>query len=375
MKVWLLLSRWEWGGLERVQLTVGKAMRDHGIDVSIVAGKFLADVSHELPFEGRTVELSKGGPSHFPLSLLRTLLREKPDVVITTANDVACMALLFRRLFFRRLRVIITQHLSLSAPRRNARGFKRIKLECIRLAMKLLLPSADHIVAVSEGVALDLKQDLLLSRTDTIVIHNPIVAPDFEVRMHRPQTWPWMDHHLPTIIFVGRLSAEKRLHLLLDSFQSLITHTPARLLIVGTGPMRQEIERRIQRDGMESCCKLMGFIDNPLPLISAADVLVLCSDYEGFGNVLVEAMACGTQVISTECPSGPAEILGNGRFGQLVPTGDRVALENALRKSLLGEFCVPAEMLKTRAGEFSVEKATQRYIALLTEQPSSATRS
>jgi glycosyltransferase involved in cell wall biosynthesis len=369
MKVWLLLSRWEHGGLERVQLNIAKAMAAREIDVSIVAGKFPVTVRQELPATVPMLELAKAGPRRFPRALLRALFHERPDVVFTTSNDVACMTLLFRLLFFRKLRVIVTQHQSLSAPRQHTVGLTRVKLKLIRAGMKWLLGSAEKVVTVSEGVAQDLKQDLSLPDLPVSVIHNPIVALDFEERMHLAPAWPWPNRNVSTIIFVGRLSTEKRLDLLLDSFHSLVQRVPARLLIVGTGPLQPEIETRIQRDGLGSQCKLVGFTDNPLPLILASDVLVLQSDYEGFGNVLVEAMACGTQAISTDCHYGPAEILCNGRFGQLVPTGDCVALEIALRKSLTGEFHVPADELKERAGHFSVDKATERYIALLHTKP------
>lgn len=365
MKVWLLLSRLGHGGLERVQLNIAKAMHAEGIDVSIVAGQVIANVEQELPSTLPVIELAKAGPRYFPAALVRSLRRMKPDVVFTTSNDVACLLLTLRLLFFRDMRVIATQHLSVSAPRRSARGLRRAKLELIRIAMRLLLPTAERVVAVSEGVAQDIKQELSPQSVNAHVIYNPIVTPDFDARMGRAQTWPWADRDLPTIIFVGRLAPVKRLDLLLDSFQSLSRITPSRLLIVGTGPLQNEIEQRIQREGLDAYCKLTGFIENPLPLVSASSVLVLSSDYEGFGNVLVEAMACGTQVIATDCPYGPAEILGRGQFGQLIPVNDVSALAAALRKSLLGEFHVPTDSLKARAQDFTIERAMNRYLELL----------
>jgi len=369
MKVWLLLSRLGHGGLERVQLNIAKAMHAQAIDVSIVAGQVIASVTQELPDTLPVVELAKAGPAHFPWALARNLRRMKPDVVFTTSNDVACLLLMLRLIFFREMRVIVTQHLSVSAPRKSAQGLSRAKLELIRIAMKRLLPTAEKVIAVSEGVAQDIRQELLPHHINVHVIHNPIVTPEFEARMREAHAWPWADRDLPTIIFVGRLASVKRLDLLLDSFQSLIRHSPARLLIVGTGPLEQDIERRILRDGFDAHCKLTGFVENPLPLVLASNVLVLPSDYEGFGNVLVEAMACGTQVIATDCPYGPAEILGDGRFGQLLPTNDADALEAALRKSLNGQCHIPPDALKMRARDFTVETAARRYMELLLQHP------
>ena len=372
MKVWLLLSRLEHGGLERVQLNIANAMHGKGIHVAIVAGQVIADVKQELPDSLPVLELAKRGARHFPLALVRALRHFKPDVVFTTSNDVACLLLMLRPLFFRDTRVIVTQHLSLSAPRRHAHGLKRVKLEIIRFLMRHLLPAADSIVAVSQGVAYDMEQEVLPAKIHTRVIYNPIVAPDFEERTGQTAIWPWPDRDLPTIIFVGRLSSVKRLDLLLGSFRSLVRSIPSRLLIVGTGPLRQELEQRVQNEGIDQYCRLTGFVENPLPLISASDVLVLASDYEGFGNVLVEAMACGTQVIATDCPHGPAEILANGQFGQLIPTNNASALETALRLSLQGVVHFPSAALKARAQDFTVQKAAQQYMQLLAPKVDSA---
>lgn len=370
MKVWLLLSRLGHGGLERVQLNIAKAMHAKGINVSIVAGQVIANMEQELPRTLPIVELAKAGPRYFPAALMRSLRHMKPDVVFTTSNDVACLLLMLRLLFFRDMRVIVTEHLSVSAPRKDARRLKRAKLELIRIAMRLLLPTAEKVVAVSEGVAQDVKEELSHQSINVQVIYNPIVTPDFDARRGHAQTWPWADRDLPTIIFVGRLSPVKRLDLLLDGFRSLSRSIPSRLLIVGTGPLQKEIEQRIQLEGLDANCKLTGFVENPLPLVSASNVLVLPSDYEGFGNVLVEAMACGTQVIATDCPYGPAEILGDGQFGQLIPVNDVSALSTAIQKSLLGEFHVSSDSLRTRAQDFTVDKAMNRYLALLTKTDS-----
>src|SRR5690606_4782698 len=108
---------------------------------------------------------------------------------------------------------------------------------------------------------------------------------------------------------------------------------------------------------------LPGFVENVLPLIRQSQVLVLPSDYEGFGNVLVEAIACGTQVVATDCPHGPSEILDGGTYGQLVPTGDAVALEAAIRTVLENRFAVPEGMLKARAQEFTLDRSVDAYLS------------
>ncbi|MDZ4378801.1 MAG: glycosyltransferase [Xanthomonadaceae bacterium] len=319
MKVWLLLSRLDHGGLERVQLNLAKALHAHGIDISLVAGQVLADTHKELPRGTSVLEVAKSGAAYFPAGLLRALCRDRPDFVFTTSNDVACLMVLFRLLLFRRTRVIVAQHLSLSGPMEGARGFTRLKLVLTLRAMRALVPRADGVVAVSRGVAEEILQKLGVSKDRLQVIYNPIVTPEFDVRTRDNVSWPWSDHDVKTIIYVGRLSAVKRLDLLLESFEAALRKRPIRLLIAGEGPLQNSLEVLIAEKGLQDHIWLTGFVSNPLPLMCKAAVLVLPSDYEGFGNVLVEAMACGTQVIATNCPHGPAEILAGGKFGQLVP--------------------------------------------------------
>lgn len=365
MKVWLLLSRLGRGGLERVQINLASAMLERNIDVTIVAGQIEDNMTVNCEKPLTVVEIAKNGRRHFIPGLLRSLGRDTPRVVFTTSNDVACLVLILRRLCFRDMRVIVTQHLSLSGPMNVAGALKSLKQGVIHIAMRLLLPKADAVVAVSHMLALDMRNVLRLPELPIHVIHNPIVGVDFEHKATQTTDWPWSDQDSPTVIFVGRLSTEKRLDLLVEAFANLLNQVDARLLIVGAGPLQDRIATLIDKLGLQPHCRLIGFKANVLPFIRKADLLVLSSDYEGFGNVLVEAMGCGTQVISTDCPYGPAEILCGGVFGQLVPMNDPVALELAMRRSLLGTFTVPREQLIARANDFGLQRSADRYIALL----------
>lgn len=357
-RVWLLLSRFEHGGLERVQLNLAESLRTRGYDVGLVVGRLIAAVDGTAC---ETLEIARRGAWYFPIGLLRALRVERPTIVFTTSNDVACLVLLLRRFAFRSLSVVVTHHSSLSEPRRKARGLTRIKLEIIRAAMRWLLPAADRIVAVCHDVALDIEREVGIERERIDVIYNPVVTPDFESRMNAAVSWPWPDRKVPTIIFVGRLAAGKRLDLLLTAFSDMRRACPARLLILGTGPQEEEVRKRIEAGDLSSVCKLNGFTPDPLPFIRLADALVLPSDYEGFGLVLVEAMACGTQVVATDCPCGPAEILGNGAYGYLVSRGDHAALARAMQDVLQHKFRVAPDVLRQRAQKFTLAVSVDAY--------------
>ncbi len=364
MKLWLVLSRFELGGLERVQVNLAPVLAKAGLEIWIVAGRFLPGTESMFPNDIYKLEIAQRGRQAFIPGLLAQLRKHEPDMVMTTSNDVACLMLMLRALFFPKMKVICTQHLSVSAPWQEAQGIQRAKHYMLLWLMKLLLPKADATIAVSRALVDDMRNTLRLSGP-IHVIHNPIVSPDFDSQLQSPIQWPWPDRSIPTMVFAGRLSKVKRLDLLLEAFRQVTQTRMARLLVLGEGPEREKILEFIAVHDLKAVCHLCGHQDNPLPWIKASDLLVLPSDYEGFGNVLVEAMACGTQVISTDCPNGPAEVLDHGRYGQLVPTGDAGALAHAMQRALSKEFYVPAPGLIRWADGFNVARAADAYLDVI----------
>lgn len=366
MKVWLLLSRFEVGGLERVQANLASALGNTDLQIWIVAGKIFPQAQAMIPAKTPRLEIAPRNKYTFIFSLLAQLKAHRPDIVMTTSNDVACMVLIFRTLFFPKMKVVCAQHLSISAPWKTSKGIQKIKHRAILWMMHYLLPGADSVIAVSAALAQDMQQTLQLKK-EIQVIHNPVVMPNLEVQSQEKFEWPWPDKSVPTLVFVGRLAKVKRLDLLLQAFFLVTKTTFVNLLIIGDGPEKTKILDFLTVNDLHEKCKLIGYQDNPLPWIKASSILVLPSDYEGFGNVLVEAMACGTQVIATDCPSGPAEILEQGRYGQLVPINNSHALAHAMQRALSKEFEVPAQTLMQRAQHFSLERAASAYLSVIHE--------
>lgn len=365
MKILLLLSRFENGGLERVQLNLGSEFVKLGLDTEIIAGKADREFQKQLPEGLPLTEIARKSPLLFLPRLVHLLRHKRPTHIITSANDVACISIILKRLLFPDLFVAVSQHLSLSEPINKSKGLKKLKLWLIKKAMSLLYPLADSVIAVSEGVANDLATQLKLSLSKIIIIYNPIIDDNFRKRLSFTDLSTVTAIHSPIVVFAGRLAAVKRLDLLLDAFADVLAQRPAHLLIIGSGPEENSIREQIAIRGWSDICTMTGFVENILPLLKRSKVLVLPSDFEGFGNVLVEAMACGIQVISTDCPSGPSEILDHGKYGQLVPTNNAKALAAAIQNTLANQFHIQAESLIQRADFFSSERAIKAYLSAL----------
>jgi glycosyltransferase involved in cell wall biosynthesis len=229
---------------------------------------------------------------------------------------------------------------------------------------------ADTVVAVSAGLADRISAIAHIPRESIRVIHNPVDTPEIEDRARQRPDHPWFaSPGSPIIISVGRLSKEKDLTNLIAAFEKVRRVLDTRLLMIGEGPERFRLERIVRQRQLEPFVSMPGFQRNPYAFMSRSTVLVVASVWEGFSNVLVEAMACGTNVVSTDCPFGPAEILENGRFGRLVSVGDSSELASAMLSTIRNPLS--AETLRSRAEEFSLERSVKSYLEVLRSGESS----
>jgi glycosyltransferase involved in cell wall biosynthesis len=220
------------------------------------------------------------------------------------------------------------------------------------------------VVAVSSGVAEDLVATTGLRREHITVIHNPVVTPELEERAQAPLEHAWFaPGEPPVVLSVGRLVAPKDYPTLVRAFARVRAVRPARLVILGEGSQREALLALAAKLGIADDVTLPGFVANPFAYVSRCAVFALSSAWEGFGIVLVEALALGCPVVSTDCPSGPAEILEHGSHGLLVPVGDDEAMAQAILSAI--EAPGDPERRKARAAEFAVDQAVDRYIETL----------
>jgi glycosyltransferase involved in cell wall biosynthesis len=225
---------------------------------------------------------------------------------------------------------------------------------------------AEAILAVSNGVADDLAAVAALPRQAIRTIYNPVVTPDLQARASAPLDHPWFAPGAPPVLLgVGRLAAQKDFATLIRAFARVRARRPVRLMILGEGKKRRELEELADSLGVRQDLALPGFEENPFAYMARAAVFVLSSAYEGLPGVLIQAMASGCPVVSTDCPSGPMEILEHGSYGPLVPVGDDIAMAEAIQTVL--DAPPSQERLRVRAAEFSMDRAVEQHLEVLFE--------
>ncbi|MDX2028057.1 MAG: glycosyltransferase [Alphaproteobacteria bacterium] len=356
------------GGVERLFIGLAPLFVEAGFDVTFLLHRLEGSFASALPREVRLATLECNRTWGALLPLMRFLRREQPDILISGLPHNNMISLWARLLARSSVRTIVCQQNTLSMESTFKKNFT---YRIMPLLYRIFLRQADGIVASSDGVAKDLIAKMKLPRERIIVIHNAIVFPNFEKQMNAPVEHIWLQGDGPPVILgIGRLVEQKDFITLIMAFARLARQRNVRLIILGEGPLRASLLTLAERLGVADRVSLAGFQKNPLPFMRRAAVLVMSSRYEGFGNVVAEALACGTPVVSTDCPHGPAEILEQGRYGRLVPVGDADAMAQAIGETL--DQPLPSGHLRHRGYEFTAQRAATAYMnlfnALLAEE-------
>ena len=349
------------GGAERVCLTLAEGFLHHGFEVDFVLARKTGRLLKEVPIGAGVVDLSARRTLNALLPLAAYLRREKPFALIAAPDHANLVAIWAKLLAFSQTRVLISNHIFLSISIGNTR---KIQEKIYPFLLHLFYRQADALVSVSRGAADDLARIARISRKRIRTIYNPFPLAEIARQGSEPPSHPWFAPGGPPVILAaGRLSAQKDYPTLLRAFASVRKIRPVRLVILGEGEELPRLLALADDLGIRTDIDLPGFMDHLYPLMAHCQVFVLSSTWEGFGNVLVEALTCGAQIVSTDCPSGPAEILENGKYGRLVPVGDDDALGRAIEDAL--DHPLPIEGLKERAKAFSSEQAVCAYLNAL----------
>lgn len=359
-RVALFVPSMRGGGAERFVVNLTGGLIARGVAVDVLLAQAEGPLLKCLPTDARLIDLGAPRMARAVVPLARYLRRERPRVLLASMRHTTIAALAARSLAGRRTAIVARVGSAVIGTALH-RGMQRALLRTLE---RRWYRRAACVVAVSEGVAQDVRGLLGVPTERIRVIHNPVLSEAQLLAGPDVVGHPWFhDRAVPVVLAVARLVPEKDFPTLLRAIAAVRARRPVRLVVLGEGSERLRLERLIAQLGIADIVELAGFVDRPLPFMAAARVLALSSLHEGFGTVLVEAMAMGTPVVATDCDGGPGEILERGRFGRLVPVGDSAAFASALEAALAATADTVA--LKARARRFTVERITSEYLELL----------
>jgi glycosyltransferase involved in cell wall biosynthesis len=358
----LLLPSLDGGGLERVTLNLAEGLVGEGLRVDLVVAWPHGAYAGRVPKGVRTVHLGAPRMLRALMPLRAYLRRERPRALLTGLDYANVIAIWARALAHVHTRVVVSVHKYFSLAVDHSPLLRERLL--LRSAVRLAYPRAEAVVAVSEVTANDLAAAVRLPRSRICVIHNPVLTDELIAGRQAPLDHAWFDNAAPPVLVAaGRLTEQKDYPTLLRAFGRARRARRLRLVILGEGELQPQLEEITREEGIDGDVEFRGFVANPYPFMAKASLFVMSSAWEGLPTALVEALACGTPVVSTNCPAGPAEILENGRYGRLVPVGDAEALAAAILTSL-DDRSDPGR-LEARAREFAVDRAVDRYRKVL----------
>ena len=362
-KLAIFLPSLNGGGAERAMLNLAHGLAERGCRVDLVLARATGPYMSEVHDSVRIVDLKASRVLTSLPALVRYLRRERPGAMLSALDYANVVALWARRLAGIPRRVVVNEQNTIS---RSARNSARRRQRMVPHLIKRFYPWADYVIGNSQGVADDLSQVAMLPRERIKMLYNPVVTPEVREKARASLNHPWFEAgHPPVVLAVGRLTKQKDFPTLIRAFARVRQTRPARLLILGEGPDRPVLEALVRQLGLEDDVALPGFVENPYVYMSRASLYVLSSRWEGLPTVLIEALYCGSPIVAMDCPSGPREILADGKHGLLVPVGDETALAQAIEAGLAGKTPHHTE---ESWHPYSLEAVVDQYLALLSNE-------
>lgn len=360
-----VLPRMVMGGVERVTLNLIAQFQSEGIDCTLALGRCYGEMLDEAERITAVHEIAGKGVYQF-VPRLAALIREwQPTHIIVVFSDVCLLTLWARNWAHSSAAVVCGVHNSHGRETTRSGFWGRVRHMIDNHISAMIYRRVEAVVADSFGVEMEITESFRFPMNRVRTIYNPVLtAQDAAMIANRTAN---TRSPILRIVSIGRLARQKGFDILIDAMKALEDRSDWRLDIYGDGPDRGDLEMQIEHQKLSDRVRLMGYTKDPINCLLDADVFVLSSRHEGLPTVLVLAVACGTQVVSTDCPHGPREILDNGAFGVLVHTEDSSALAEGINRVLSGQYRFDPAMLRKRAQDFTVESSAARWRSLLVE--------
>ncbi len=359
-RIAILMRNPETGGVERMLVNLAQGFAQRGFPVDLIVGARDNPYFENLHPSINLIWLGSIEPAQFLPALSAHLSSQRPAVLMAAKDEDCALAGAVKLRLANPPRVFLRASVDYSGQLVGRRA-GRLKTWWRHRQVRRLFERADELICVSEGVARDMRRILSHRQMKTHVLPNPTITAQLADGAARALAHPWFAPGQPPVILgVGRLAPIKNFSLLLRAFARVHAQLNCRLVIVGDGKQREQLLALADSLNVRDCFDLPGFDANPYAYMARCALFVLSSAWEGLGNVLVEAMACGAPVVSTDCPSGPAEILEGGRLGPLVPLNDDTALADAM----LARLRAPrdSEALRAAVARFTIENSSAAYL-------------
>lgn len=345
------------GGAERVLINLLKQMDRMHFEPHLAVFRLEGPHANSVPEDVQVTELGVSSLWTVAPKLARLIRRLRPDVVVATTGGGGVPTILAHRLARSRARLIVWERSVLVG---SARTLKRTFLLNLK---KLLWPRADLVTAVGTAVQDDIIEQIGRDRVKTEVLHSPILDENLERMSQADVEHPWFNEPTPIILCVARLLPVKDHYTLLRGIARLREEREARLVLLGDGPLRDDLAAQAERLGIASSIWFAGFVDNPFKYMRRSSLLALTSLQEGVPGVVVQAMACGLPVVGTDAPGGTRELIKHEQTGLLIPMRDPEAFRDAARRLLDDEelACRIGSQAREFVKRFEVKEATSAY--------------
>lgn len=331
MKIAVFIPTLKGGGAERVMISIANGLSQIGNKVDLIVVDRNGEYRNEIGRNIRIIDLKTGRVIKAIPGLIKYLKICKPILIITTIWHANISAIIATKVSFARTKVVIRESNFLTNSKKTLGRYEFLMTGLV----KYCYPLANKIIAPSDGIAKDLSHAFGIKPDKIVVIKNPSIEDWMLEKAREPVKHPWLTkRNQPVFLAMGSLTAQKDFFTLLRAFRYVLQKLPSRLIILGEGKQRCELEDLIKSLRIEYCVDLPGFVDNPFSYMINADVFVLSSQWEGLPNGLIQALGLGMKVVSTDCQSGPREILRNGERGKLVPVGNEEQLAEAMVASM-----------------------------------------